>query len=193
MCPAECQGSIHCWRKESGLGMVVVMGTWQFLLSLLLYCNQCENLKEGPSAIPLRALGMNTSPVCAGQDKLGWWSRCLGTTCLCVMLCPELVLLVRSSVNQIFSAGSQLSKTCPTALGALYQNSKIKRNLIWILKCGWAFKERVEKCCTVCFRETGMDSRLCQVGDVRMVGWREGEFRCEEFWDLMLWELDYVF
>lgn len=42
------------------------------------------------------------------------------------MLCPELVLLVGPLVNQIFSAGCQLSKTCPSALGALYQNCKHK-------------------------------------------------------------------
>lgn len=114
MCAAECKG---LFITENWLGRVVVTWTFQFILYLLLDCNQCE--KEGASSIPLRAQGMNTSPVCAGQDKLGWWSGCIGNTCLCLMLCPELMLLVGPPVNQIFSAGCQLSNTCPSALGAL--------------------------------------------------------------------------
>ena len=56
-------------NKESELGMVVVVvvvvtGISQLLFSLLVDCIQHENQKEKPSSIPLRALGMNTSPVC---------------------------------------------------------------------------------------------------------------------------------
>lgn len=47
------------------------------------------------------------------------------------------------------------------------------------------FKERVEKCCTLCLRMIETDNGLCWLAYVRTLELRGGSFRSKDFQDLI--------